>query len=138
MPFGLAHCLFLCVDESSIKSIQQEHGLAHILAVSVGCGEEPTGDEVDDEEWTGSFKVAVRSLITELFSLIGDSDLVPYEIGCNITPDLVWTGSSRFGGRGLACSDGYLDRCGKPTRISTQEQVTLALLERRLFNREKD
>ena len=84
------------MDESSIKSIQLEHGLAHVLAVSVGCGTERTGDEVCDERWTGSFKIAVGSIIN-LFGMIGYSDLVPYEIGCGVTPDLVWVDWTRWG-----------------------------------------
>lgn len=98
IPFGLAHTLFLCVDESSVKSIQQEQSdLAHVLAVSVTCGQEPTGDEVGDERWTGYFKVAIKSLIEELFSCIGNGSFVPYEIGVGVTPDLVWTDTTRWG-----------------------------------------
>ena len=121
MPFGLAHCLFLCVDESSVKSIQQEHGLAHILAVSVGCGEEPTGDVVDDEEWTGKFAIAI-SFRTRLA----------------VVSHPIWYGRvlADLGGRRPVCSDGCLDHCGKQTRIGTQEPVTFALLGRRGFNRE--
>ncbi|KAK3180740.1 hypothetical protein K4F52_007959 [Lecanicillium sp. MT-2017a] len=97
-PFGLGHNLFLCVDESSVKSIQQQQSnLAHVLAVAIDCGQELTGDEADDERWTGSFKVAISSLITELFPLIGDDSLGPYQIGVGVTPDLVWTDTGRSG-----------------------------------------
>lgn len=41
--------------------------------------------------------MAISSLITELFPLIGDDSLGPYQIGVGVTPDLVWTDTGRSG-----------------------------------------
>lgn len=98
MPMGLVYPLFLCVDESSIKFIQQgQSGLAHVLAVSNTCGLKAPRDEADDERWTGSFNVAVSSLVTELFAVIGDGALTPFEVGVGVTADLGSTSTTRDG-----------------------------------------
>lgn len=93
---GMAQSLCLCVDKSSVKSFEQP-SLAYMLAVSISCGLEFTGDEAEDERWTGSFKVAASSLITELFADIGDGALTPFEVGVGVTEDLIWTSASRDG-----------------------------------------
>ncbi|KAK2616355.1 hypothetical protein QQS21_000789 [Conoideocrella luteorostrata] len=97
--FGFAHYVCLCVDESSIKSIRDAPPeLAHVLAISTSCGDPDVhSDEAEDERWTGSFKVAIDSLIEPLFTLVGDDSLTAYEIGVGVTPDLLWTDYSRFG-----------------------------------------
>lgn len=98
-PGWLGHNLFLCLDESSIRSIQMPApALAHVLAVARGCGAEQSGDEAADERWTGSFKVGVKILVSELYPMIGYDMFTPYEIGVGVTPDLVWTGLSRLRG----------------------------------------
>jgi hypothetical protein len=97
-PGGLDHSLCLCVDDASFKSIQLgSSGIAHVLAVSVGAGLEQYGDEAEYEEWDGSFKVAVGSLVRELFPIIGNGSLSPFEVGVGVTRDLVWTDTTRWG-----------------------------------------
>lgn len=96
MSVGLGHSLCLCVDTTSVKSNQQgQSGLAYTLAMSNTCGLRATGDEAEDERWTGSFKVAVSSLIEELFAVIGNGALTPFEVGVGVTDDLVWKSTSR-------------------------------------------
>lgn len=97
-PFWLNHTLFLCLDEPSVKLIQMPApALPHVLAVEKLCGEEKTGAAAEDDDWTGSFKVGMDDLVTELYPLIGYSTLSPYEVGMGVTPDLVWTGIGRNG-----------------------------------------
>ncbi|WPG99078.1 Hypothetical protein R9X50_00188300 [Acrodontium crateriforme] len=98
LPIGVAQSICLCVDVWSLKSIQQAPlGIAHMLAVSNTCGLEATGDEAEDERWTGSFKLAISSLITELYPVVGDNALLPFEVGVGVTDDQVWTDTSREG-----------------------------------------
>lgn len=94
---GLSHMLCLCVDRSSLASIHRQSDCAHVLAVSSACGLALSGDEAEDETWSGSFKVAVRTLVQELFPLIGNDSFTPYEIGVGVTNDLVWTDTTRWG-----------------------------------------
>lgn len=98
LPTCILDSLCLCLDEASLRSILLgSAGLAHLLAVSNSCGLPMTGDEADNESWTGSFKVAVHALVTEIYAIMGGGDFTPYELGVGITPDLVYCGIGRYG-----------------------------------------
>lgn len=86
------HNLCLCVDDLSIRAIlHAPPEKAHVLAIAPEFEDgEENEDEAQDERWTGSFKVAVNSLIDPLFTSIGKDSLTPYELAVGITSDQVW------------------------------------------------
>ncbi|OAA62376.1 hypothetical protein LEL_10712 [Akanthomyces lecanii RCEF 1005] len=101
------HNLCLCVDDLSIQAIQHAPpGIAHVLAIAPEFEDgEENEDEAEDERWTGTFKVAIDSLVDPLFTAIGKDSLTPYELAAGITSDQVWVHQFRkYGGFKEACS----------------------------------
>ncbi|KAM3548103.1 hypothetical protein ARSEF4850_009614 [Beauveria asiatica] len=95
------HNLCLCVDDLSIQAIQHAPpGIAHVLAIAPEFEDgEENEDEAQDERWTGTFKVAIDSLVDPLFTAIGKDSLTPYELAAGITSDQVWVHQFRkYGG----------------------------------------
>lgn len=88
------------MDDLSIKAIlHAPPEKAHVLAIDAdhddGVEDE---DEAEDETWTGSFKVAVDSLIDPLFTALG-RDSSPYDLASGIRFDQVWVHQFRqYGG----------------------------------------
>ncbi len=58
-------------------------------------GEE--GDDIEDKLPTGHFNVAVETLLEELFPLVGDQSVTPWEIGGLVRGEDIWCSANRFG-----------------------------------------
>lgn len=54
-------------------------------------------DDDDDNLSVGNFKVAVETLVQELFVVVGDQSRSPAEIGAGLKEHEVWYALGRFG-----------------------------------------
>ncbi|MCJ1458024.1 hypothetical protein MMC28_008394 [Mycoblastus sanguinarius] len=100
---GLAHSICLAVTPESMRSVldsvvgspterENREKIAFAVAVDRNAGGEPErGEEV---EWAGSFKVAVESLVDELFVVVGGDIMAPRELGGGLSERQVWCSSA--------------------------------------------
>lgn len=57
-------------------------------------------EDDDDDSPVGPFKVAVETLLQELFVVVGDQSRSPAEIGAGLEPNEVWCWLGPFGVHG--------------------------------------
>ena len=98
LPAGLGHRVCLAVNEASMRSVlevadsapgAQRKQVPFGVAVdqSLGLVEQPEeGSEGRHGPYAGYFNVAIRSLVDELFTVVGGQILEPFELGLGMGP----------------------------------------------------
>ena len=69
-----------------------------------------TSEDQHDDDHVPYFKVAVETLISELFVVVGDQLRSPAEIGAGLKENEVWCSLGRFGVHGREEGRGSLGR----------------------------
>ena len=103
LPAGLAHAVCLVVTAQSMRSLleyeisssvprAERKTIPFVIAVDRSLGEEPEGSE--SHGFSGSFNVALESLVDELFTVIGGDIQSPRELGTHLGDRQIWCSSA--------------------------------------------
>lgn len=77
VPPGLDVAMCLIVDKATIASVVEGQPTPYVLAVDVKHGE---GEENNEEGYEGHFKVAISSLLPDLYPPLGMHSMLPGEL----------------------------------------------------------